>query len=237
MSNIDVFRSGGLPSRENIRSFIAEAAARAPTSYDGKQYLKCDPYTGRWNFGKDSTPTEVDAVWAVNPLSFFTGYMAWGDGKVLGEHRQPANRGLPDASTLARTDAERGWEEMRGCELVCLTGKHAGTVCEFKGTSIGAIRSIDNLLGSVNTQMENDSDAVVPLVLLRDAKYENKKYHRTLYPPAFEITEWRTFGDTNPPAAESEEDPADDLMDEYARLSSNETAGEADAPRRRTRRF
>lgn len=240
MSNIDVFRSGGLPSRENIRSFIAEAAARAPATYSGKQYLKCDPYTGKWTFGKDSTPVEKDSLWAINPISFFNGFMAWGDGKVLGEHRQPANRSLPDVASLGKTEATRGWEEMRGCELVCITGEHAGTVCEFRGTSDGAIRGVDDIIRLIGVQDDRNSDAIVPIVHLRDNGYENKKYHRWLYPPAFEVEEWRTFEDASPPAAqEAKAEPdqsGDDLIDEYEQIAGAEVEAD-DTPRRRVRRF
>lgn len=239
MSNsIDVFRSGGLPSRENVRSFIAEAAARAPASFDGKQYLKCDPYTGKWTFGKDSTAVAKESLWAVNPISFFTGYIAWGDGKVLGEHRQPANRDLPDRSTLGRTEAERGWEEMRGCELVCVSGPHEGTVCEFRATSGGAIRGVDDLIRAVGAQDMTGSDKIVPIVALRDNGYENKKYHRWLYPPAFEVAEWRGLDDASPVEGDAAQaDDGDDLLNEYEQMAGKPAEADEVAPRRRERRF
>ncbi len=40
---------------------------------------------GHWIYGAEQTEVESDSTWAVNPFSFIHGYIAWGDGDVLGD--------------------------------------------------------------------------------------------------------------------------------------------------------
>jgi hypothetical protein len=61
----------------------------------GAVILKMDK-TGHWCFGSDQTEIETDSTWAVNPYSFVHGFIAWGDGAVLGEKLVPITQPLPE---------------------------------------------------------------------------------------------------------------------------------------------
>jgi len=61
----------------------------------GSVILKMDK-RGDWVFGADQTEVDEGTLWAVNPFSFVHGYIAWGDGEVLGEKMVSVSHPLPE---------------------------------------------------------------------------------------------------------------------------------------------
>jgi len=234
-------------SRDQLGSFLNSAAAAIPAGNGGKQFLKISDKDGAWTYGAEETVVEDDSLWAVNPLSFFHGYIAWHDAKVEGEVRLPVTRPLPPVASLQSVQAQNGWQDQYGFDLICITGEDAGIACEYKASSTGGKRAIGTLTNAINSQYAVNQDAIVPIVRLKDAKYWDKKYKKDQFPPVFEIVEWRTMDDNSAPAAAEEPkaagkaaDPAPepDAAEEEALAKEYAATAEAEAatPRRRLRR-
>ena len=81
MSNLVAFKSAGLPA---VASLAQSLRSIAPREAPGVAILKMDR-TGHWVFGSDQDEAEAGSTWAVNPFAFVHGWIAWGDGEVLGE--------------------------------------------------------------------------------------------------------------------------------------------------------
>jgi hypothetical protein len=147
--------------------------------------------TGHWVFGADQTEVESDSKWAVNPFSFVHGWIAWGDGVVLGERMVALTDTLPDTDD-APPHAARGWEKQVGFSLKCLTGEDKGLEARYTTTSVGGKRSYEALASAFANQVSVDESKPVPVVLLKKEHYQHKSYGR-IYTPVFEIVEFMSM--------------------------------------------
>jgi hypothetical protein len=170
----------------------------------GVAILKMDK-TGHWVYGADQTEVEADSTWAINPFSFTHGFIAWGDGEVLGEKMVSVSQPLPELDT-APAGAKRGWETQIGMSLKCLNGEDEGLEARFSTTSVGGKRSIQTLAVAIANQVEKDQTKPVPVITLGSEHYQHKSYGR-IYTPIFEIKEWVAM-DGGASADEAEEAPA-----------------------------
>jgi hypothetical protein len=163
--------------------------------------------TGHWVFGADQTEAEEDSKWAINPFSFVHGYIAWGDGEVLGEKMVSVSQPLPELEP-APPQSKKGWETQVGLSLKCISGEDAGLEARYSTTSVGGKRAVQTLAAAIAAQVERDQDKPVPVVLLKKEHYQHKSYGR-IYTPVFEIVEWVSMegeapsndDETPPPAA------------------------------------
>jgi hypothetical protein len=250
----------GLPSRDEVAQFINSAAIAIQPGNSGKQFLKISDKDGVWTYGAEETVVEDDALWAINPLSFFHGYIAWHDGKPEQEHRQSVSRPhLPDPATLPPVKAQNGYQVQYGFELVCISGEDEGVVCEYKASSTGGKRGTGEVVNAINSRAGVDPDSIVPIVKLRNNKYWDKKYKKDQFPPVFEVVEWRSLNDASPvgesdrqeeevkeparrraaPAATTAPEPTDEdeaLAAEYAAEKEAQAPSAEASPRRRVRR-
>jgi hypothetical protein len=216
MSNITAFGGANLPSVQSLSSALRSVASNVGSS-DGMVIIKMDK-TGHWVFGADQTDVEEDSIWAVNPFSFIHGYIAWGDGEVLGEKMAPVSEPLP-ALDPAPAGAKRGWEMQVGMTLACTNGEDEGLQARFAATSVGGKKAVQALAIAIAEQVEKDPSKPVPLVVLKKDHYQHKSYGR-IYTPVLEIVKWASM-DGN--AADAD---ADDAADE---------APVEETPRRRRR--
>lgn len=185
MSNLVAFNKAGLPALAAIATAIKTVAA--PASSAGSVILKMDK-TGHWVFGADQTEVESDSKWAVNPFSFVHGWIAWGDGVVLGERMAALTDPLPDTDD-APPNSARGWEKQVGFSLKCLTGEDKGLEARYTTTSVGGRRSFEALASAFANQVSTNESKPVPVVLLKKEHYQHKSYGR-IYTPIFEIIEF-----------------------------------------------
>ena len=162
-------------------------ALEAETGPAGVVILKMDK-TGHWVFGADQTEVEADATWAINPFSFVHGFIAWGDGEVLGEKMVSVSQPLPEMEA-APQGAKRGWETQVGMSLKCLSGEDNGLEARFSSTSVGGKRAVQTLAVAIANQVEADQTKPVPVVRLKKDHYAHKSYGK-IYTPVFEIVEW-----------------------------------------------
>jgi hypothetical protein len=110
MSNLVTFSQANLPSVQSLSTALRSLEKDVAPA--GVVIIKMDK-TGHWVFGADQTEVEDDATWAVNPFSFVHGFIAWGDGEVLGEKMVPVSQPLPELDA-APPNAKKGWETQVG---------------------------------------------------------------------------------------------------------------------------
>jgi len=210
MSNITTFSAANLPSVTSLSTALR--ALETDVGAAGVVILKMDK-TGHWVFGADQTEVEDDSTWAVNPFSFVHGFIAWGDGEVLGEKMVSVSQPLPELDA-APPMARKGWETQVGMSMKCLSGEDKGMEVRYTTTSVGGKRSVQALAVAIATQVDTDPKLPVPIVNLEKEHYSHKSYGR-IYTPIFKITSWMSMTD-EPSAA-----PQNSITDE---------APEAEAP-------
>ena len=185
MSNIVTFSQANLPAVASLSTALR--SLENDVSPAGVAILKMDK-TGHWVFGADQTEVEDDATWAVNPFSFVHGFIAWGDGDVLGEKMVSVSQPLPELDG-APPAAKRGWETQVGLSLKCLNGEDKGLEVRFSTTSVGGKRAVQALAVAIANQVETDQATPVPVIYLKKEHYQHKSYGK-IYTPVFEIKEW-----------------------------------------------
>jgi hypothetical protein len=220
MSNITTFSAANLPSVTSLSTALR--ALETEVGAAGVVILKMDK-TGHWVFGADQTEVGDDSTWAVNPFSFVHGFIAWGDGEVLGEKMVSVSQPLPELEE-APPMARKGWETQVGMSMKCLSGDDKGMEVRYTTTSVGGKRSVQALAVAIATQVDADPKLPVPIVLLEKEHYSHKSYGR-IYTPIFKITSWMSMTD-EPSAA-----PQDSITDEAPEA---EVAPVATARRRRS---
>jgi hypothetical protein len=200
MSNLVKFSGANLPSVTSLSTALRSIATDVGASTTA--IIKMDR-TGHWVFGADQTEAEADATWAVNPFSFVHGFIAWGDGEVLGEKLVPVTEPLPELEA-APHGAKKGWEPQTGLSLKCISGEDAGMEARFTTTSVGGRKAVQALAVEIAAQVEKDQSKPVPVVKLGKDHYTHKSYGR-IYTPVFEVVEWVSM---NGEVAEAEAAPA-----------------------------
>ena len=204
---LTVFKSAGLPAVSSLATSLRSIATDVGPA--GVVILKMDK-TGHWVFGADQTEVEDEATWAVNPFSFVHGFIAWGDGEVLGEKMASVSQPLPELD-VSPPGAKKGWETQVGMSLACLSGDDKGMEARFTTTSVGGKRAVQTLAVALAEQVEKDQTKPVAIVKLKKDHYAHKSYGK-IYTPVFQVVEWVSMdADEKPAEAEAvaaEEAPA-----------------------------
>ena len=203
MSNLVAFKSAGLPAVSSLSTAL-RVAAQSAAPVGGVVILKMDR-TGHWVFGADQDEVEPGSKWAVNPYSFVHGFIAWGDGSVLGEKMAPMTEPLPEVDA-APPGASKGWEMQIGFSLKCISGEDAGMEARYTATSVGGKRSVQTLALAVAEQAEKDQTKIVPVITLGKDHYQHKSYGR-IYTPVFDVVEWVSMDGPEAKADAAEESP------------------------------
>jgi len=185
MSNLVKFSQANLPAVSSLSTALRSITTDVGAG--GTVILKMDK-TGHWVFGADQTEVEDDATWAVNPFSFVHGFIAWGDGEVLGEKMVSVAQPLPELD-VAPPGAKKGWEPQVGMSLKCTSGEDEGMEARYTVTSVGGKRAVQTLAVAIATQVEKDQSKPVPIVRLKKDHYSHKSYGK-IYTPVFEIVDW-----------------------------------------------
>ena len=196
--NIVTFAGANLPAVASLATSLRKLESAAGPA--GIVILKMDR-TGHWVFGADQTETQDGSHWAVNPFSFVHGFIAWGDGEVLGEKMASVSDPLPELDA-APPGAKKGWETQVGMSLKCISGEDTGMEARFTTTSVGGKRAVQELAVAIAAQVEKDQNAPVPIVTLGNEHYQHKSYGR-IYTPSFGILEWVSLTADAPVVAET----------------------------------
>ena len=209
MSNLVAFGNAKLPSVTSLSTALR--SMNAGVSDAGMVILKMDK-TGHWVYGADQTEVDDTATWAINPFSFVHGYIAWGDGDVLGEKMVPVTDPLPEVDP-APPQSKRGWEVQVGMSLKCMDGEDANMEAKYSVTSVGGKRAVQKLALDIAAQVEKDPANPVPVVKLKKDHYTHKSYGR-IFTPVFEIVKW--IGLDGEAAAKVDDVPASEAPAEGA---------------------
>lgn len=206
MSNLATFKSANLPSVQSLSTALRSLEQDVGPA--GTVILKMDK-TGHWVFGADQTEMEDGSLWAINPFSFIHGYIAWGDGEVLGEKMVSVAEPLPELDA-APPGSKRGWETQVGLSLKCISGEDKGMEARYATTSVGGKRAVQELAVMIAEQVEKDQSKPVPVVKLDKSHYTHKSYGR-IFTPVFDLQEWVSMdGEADEAPAEVEaEAPAE----------------------------
>jgi len=196
MTNLQVFKGANLPSVKSMS--VALSNIRVDTS-GGGTILKMDK-TGTWVFGADQTEITDDATWAINPLGFLHGFIAWGDAVVLGEKMVAISEPLPDMPAEP-AGAKRGWEAQVSLSLLCMSGEDEGMEVRYAATSVGGKRAVQELGLTIAEQIDKDESKPVPIVKLGKEHYIHKQYGK-IFTPVFNVLKWIPMGGDEPAAAE-----------------------------------
>ena len=202
MSNMVTFKGANLPAVSTLSTALRSLETVAGPA--GSVIIKMDK-TGHWVFGADQTDVEEDSTWAVNPFSFIHGYIAWGDGEVLGEKMVSVSEPLPEMEA-APPNAKRGWEAQIGMSLKCVSGEDKDMEARYTVTSVGGKKAVQALAVAIAEQVEKDQSKPVPVVHLKKDHYTHKSYGR-IYTPVFEVVEFVSM-DGKADEAPAEEAPA-----------------------------
>ena len=198
MNDVVSFGNGNLPSVQSLTTALRSLESEVGAA--GMVILKMDK-TGHWVFGADQTEIDDDSTWAINPFSFVHGFIAWGEGEVLGEKMVPVSDPLPEMDTPP-PGAKRGWEMQVGMSLKCMVGEDKDMEARYNVTSVGGKRAVQKLALDIATQVEKDQSKPVPVVRLKKEHYMHKSYGR-IFTPVFEIANWMDLeGKTDAPAPE-----------------------------------
>jgi hypothetical protein len=192
-------------SKANLPALTSALRNLQPVGGDvGVAIIKMDK-GGHWVFGAEQTEIEEGSTWAVNPLSFVHGFIAWGDGDVLGEKMVSIANPLPELDE-APPGAKKGWESQVGMSLKCVSGEDKGMEARYTVTSVGGKRAVQTLAVALADQVEKDQSKPVAIVRLKKDSYQHKSYGK-IYTPVFEIVEWMSM-DGEAPEVAAEEAPA-----------------------------
>lgn len=213
MSEMTVFKGANLPAVKTMASALRSLKDEVGST--GTVIIKMDK-TGHWVFGADQTEVEDGSTWAINPFSFIHGFIAWGDGEVLGEKMVPISEPLPELDN-APGGAKRGWEMQVGLSMKCLEGEDAGMEARYTTTSVGGKRAVQTLGAAIADHIENNPEEPVAVVELKKEHYSHKSYGR-IYTPVFDIVKWMGMGGD---AAEAE---VEEVGDDAPALENAEAA-------------
>jgi hypothetical protein len=192
-------------SKANLPALTSALRNLQPVGGDvGVAIIKMDK-GGHWVFGAEQTEIEEGSTWAVNPLSFVHGFIAWGDGEVLAEKMVSIANPLPELDEAPPT-AKKGWESQVGMSLKCVSGEDKGLEARYTVTSVGGKRAVQTLAVALADQVEKDQSKPVAIVRLKKDSYQHKSYGK-IYTPVFEIVEWMSM-DGEAPEVAAEEAPA-----------------------------
>lgn len=203
MSDLVSFAQAGLPAVSSLSTALR--TIQAEVGPVGTAILKMDK-TGHWVYGADQTEVEDDSLWAVNPFSFIHGFIAWGDGEVLGEKMVPVTQPLPELEA-APPQAKKGWETQVGLSVKCISGEDKGLDARYSTTSVGGKRSVQTLAAAIAAQVEANPEKPVAIVKLKKEWYNHKSYGR-IYTPVFDIVNWASMEGEGTSMPETAEAPA-----------------------------
>ena len=225
MADIIAFKGAGLPVGDlaMYKRNLEQAQETAPT-IGGLPFLKMGK-DAVWRYGQTDTAVQDGSEWAINPVTFKKGFIAWaesGGTKPLGEVMRPVLGGnLPRLEQMADVGAE--WKDNVYFELTCLNGDDEGKTVKFANSTKGAVEAFHVLIAHLIHQIDVDKSKLVPIVSLQSTGYQhsNRSYgiKGWVAKPHFEIIEWVSNGQA--PAEAQEDEP------------EQETAKEPEQPQRR----
>lgn len=206
-------------------------------------YLKIDKDMRIFIYGTDAIEPEKDSLWAVDPTRIRFGYGAFNAGgrceqeelHVIGSP-MPAQDDLPEVKGCL-------WRSVYELPMRCASGDQIGTEVVFTASAKTAVPAAKKLLDLILDRVEDDQEAIVPLVFLVAVPWTHKTYGEQAK-PEFPVDSWTTF-DAMVSATTPDSEPEPEKAKPKTRVKKAEKVDEADdadvvetvpAPRTRRRR-
>lgn len=215
MSNVVNFK-GNLPAL-NINHFQKALAATknaVGVEAGGKQFLKLVKNGGYWVYGQKDTEVEEGSLWAINPMSLQTGFIAWKGGQPVGKRMGSIFHPPITRDQLEEVGAR--WDENVAFDLVCISGEDVGVECQYTANSYGGRKAFTELMDALMKQTSIDATKIVPIVEMTSDSYIHKEYGET-FNPVFEIKEWRAMDGTG---AVDDDEVADEQQEEQPKAEA-----------------
>lgn len=146
--------------------------------------------SGVFAYGPENIEPEEDSLWAMNPNSLQHGWACWEDSELIGEQMVPFTSPAPARGELPTLGAD--WKQQVSMVLQCMNGEDEGISVLYKGTSIGLINAVKELINSIVRQLQSDATHCVPVLALECDSYQHKK-HGEIFFPVLEIRKWVAF--------------------------------------------
>lgn len=193
------FGAGGVPAVKDIGSALKQKSVEAaPMDASDTPFLRLLT-KGYWVYGQDNVDVEEDSLWAINPLSVATGYIAWKDSKPVGEHmatlgEPPVNvadlpQDLGENTRGNRKGQKVTWDQQIAFVLRCISGEDEGQQVLYKTTTHGGRREATRVIDEIAARAANGDTDIVPVVELAVDSYDHKDYGET-FTPDFAIAKW-----------------------------------------------
>jgi len=198
-----------LPAELTSMASGLSASAKGAADSAGQQFMKFTKF-GAFVFGAENMETEEGALFAVNPMGFGHGWIAWGDkahgneSQMLGEVSAAAKDPLPAKPNPVAGD----WSEQRLIQMACISGEDAGEQMLFKSSSLGGKKFYAALVLEVVKKINAGATDIVPVITLEADSYIHAKYGR-IFTPLYTIKRWTTMDTVDPEAGVEEQDAAE----------------------------
>jgi hypothetical protein len=165
---------------------------------------------GTWQFGQKGIIAEEGSSWAINPVSFKRGYIAFSDTtpkKVLGERLLSIKEKMPDLTELQ--DVGGKWQEQWAVNLKCISGTDAGVEVIYKPTTIGGVSAIATLIEAIRDRLNGGQHdgKVSPVVLLEKDSYSHAQFGK-VWTPVLTIIDWMSIDGPAPAPKPASPPPA-----------------------------
>jgi hypothetical protein len=146
---------------------------------------------GTWLFGQKRTIIEEGSLWAINPMTFQWGWVAFNKAtkRPVGERLVPISQPRPDIATLP--DVGAPWQEQWGVAMKCISGVDAGIEVIFKINTVGGDQVVKELIEAVRDRINGNQHGgkVAPIVRPGRDGYRHPE-HGPVGTPVLEITDW-----------------------------------------------
>src|SRR5262249_4415196 len=196
---------GALTSLAALQTALANVNTAAIIGRSGLPMMlfKAREGSGAWGYGQRRIIPEPDSRWAINPLTFKRGYIAFGpDKKVLGEHLASIAKPMIDVTTLPNVNAP--WQEEWTVNMKCLDGADAGVEVIFKANTDGGVKAVVTLLELVRNQIDRGQDEhkgkIAPIAKLERDSYPHPKWGKHTFPVRPVVAGGRRAGPARAPA-------------------------------------
>jgi hypothetical protein len=231
MSNLVKFKGAQLPAKGLANAFLRAKDAVGVTG--GSPFLRLTKARGEWVYGPGNTEVEENSLWAIDPTSFETGYIAWKGGRPVGKRMKPIDDPHP-VSYDELPDVGAEWDVNVGFRLQCVHGEDTDTVVLYTANSHGGKQAFSELMSTMHRQSQEDPANLVPVVELLSTSYPHPEWGKT-YKPVFEIRKWVGMATGEPVQTESQ--PAKQEPEKRAapaaEASRDAASNGGSAPRRR----
>jgi hypothetical protein len=163
--------------------------------------------SGTWGYGQKRTIPEEGSKWAVNPLTFRYGYIAFNDAnKVVGEHLVSVSQPKPMVTEMQ--DVGFPWQEQWAVNMKCLNDADAGVEVIFKATTDGGVKAIVIMVDLIRDRLNSGQHdgKIVPIVLLEKDSYQHGQYGKVWF-PVLNTVDWMSLDGPAPTPAPVEPTP------------------------------